>query len=301
MSPSARVYIVVACALLFCTRGAPAAPPAPPLPAASPAAAATPLSRRPVESTIGIEGQVILRHPRSEPVQAVPVDDKAPVVVRIAGSTRDGEFVLYDLRFIAQYAGEFDLRECLRRPDGAPLTDAAPLPILVGKLLPDDHQGELFEFAGLSLPRLGGYKITLIVIGALWLLVPAWFIGRRVLRRRPPPPPQPEPPASLADQLRPLVEAAIRGTLSTPERARLELMLLAFWRDRLGLDAETMDQAEAIGKLREHHEAGELLSLLERWLHRPPKGDEVVDVASVLERYRSVRPVHVDAPQGVTA
>jgi hypothetical protein len=229
------------------------------------------------------------------------VDDKAPVVVRIAGSTPDGDFVLYDLRFIAQYAGEFDLRECLRKPDGSPLTNAAPLPIVVGKLLPEDHQGELFEFAGLSVPRLGGYKTALFVIGALWLLVPAWFIGRRVLRRPPPPPPQPEPPASLADQLRPLVEAAIRGTLSTPERARLELMLLAFWRDRLGLDAGTMDQAEAICKLREHHEAGELLSLLERWLHRPPKGDEVVDVASVLDRYRSARPVHVDSPQGVTA
>lgn len=299
MSPSARVCIAAACALLLCALGAAAAPPSPP--SASPPAAAAGASRPPVESTIGIEGQVIFRHPRSEAVQAVPVDDKAPVVVRIAGSTPDGEFVLYDLRFIAQYAGEFDLRSCLRRPDGSPLTDAAPLPIVVGKLLPEDHQGELFEIAGLSVPRLGGYKTALIVVGALWLLVPAWFIGRRVLRRPPPPPPQPEPPASLADQLRPLVEAAIRGTLSTPERARLELMLLAFWRDRLGLDAGTMDQAEAIGKLREHHEAGELLSLLERWLHRPPKGDEVVDVASVLERYRSARPVHVDSPQGATA
>jgi len=297
MSPSARVFFAAVCMTLFCVHAAAASPQPAPARASSPATAA---ARAPIESTIGIEGQLIFRHPRSEPVQAVPVDDKAPVVVRIADSTPDGEFVLYDLRFIAQYAGEFDLRDCLRRPDGAPLTDAAPLPILVGKLLPDDHQGELFEIAGLSLPRLGGYKAVLIVIGAVWLLVPAWFILRRLTRRPPPPPPLPEPPASLADQLRPLVEAAIRGTLSTPERARLELMLLAFWRDRLGLDAAAVDHAASIQKLREHEEAGELLSLLERWLHRPPKADEVVDVASVLERYRSVRPVHVSAPQGVT-
>jgi hypothetical protein len=273
---------------------APAAPTVPPAPTAPSARVAT-------ASTIGIEGQVVFRHRKSEPVQAVPVDDKAPVVVRIADSTPDGEFVLYDVRFIAQYAGEFDLRDYLRRPDGSPLTDAEALPITVGKLLPEAHQGELIETEGSGAPRLGGYRIALIVIGMLWLIPPTWWVIRRLTRSAPPPPPQPAQPATLADQLRPLVEAAIAGTLSTSERAQLELLLLAYWRERLGLASHEVDHVGAIQRLREHPEAGELLVLLERWLHRPPRQDEVVDVAAVLERYRKARPIDVPSLQGAGA
>lgn len=254
--------------------------------------------RPPTQSTVGIEGQVIFRHPKSEPVQSVPVNDKAPVVVRIADATPDGDFVLYDLRFIAQYPGEFDLRECLRRPDGQSLTDATPLPVRIDKLLPADHEGALFETGGMSLPRIGGYRLILIAIGVLWLVPPVWWLVRRVFRKPPPAAPEAEAPATLADQLRPLVEEAIRGTLSTADRAKLELLLLAYWRDRLGLATDGLGHAAAIRQLREHPEAGELLMLLERWLHRPPRADEVVNVAAVLGRYREARPLNLGPGAG---
>lgn len=251
--------------------------------------------REAVRTTIGIEGRAVFRHPASEPVQAVPVDDKAPVVVRIADQTRDGEFVLYDLRFIAQYAGEFDLRDCLRRPDGAPLTNAEPLPVSIGKLLPDDHLGALFEIGGGRLPRLGGYQVALLVIGALWLAVPLVVLARRLMRRRPARPAPEAPPRTLADQLRPLVEMAERGEMSVADRARLEMLLLAYWRERLGLDSG-IDQAAAVRALREHAEAGELLATLDRWLHMPHRSDgRIVEVSAVLKRYRDARPVDLSA------
>ena len=258
------------------------------------AAAAPPSAlpaRAPIQSTVGIEGRVIFRHPRGEPVQSVPVNDKASVVVRIADSTPDGEFVLYDLRFIAQYPGEFDLRECLRRTDGAPLTGASPLPISVGHLLPGDHQGALFETDGSGVPAIGGYRLALIAIGVLWAIPPLVWLVRRLMRKPPSHEAAPAQPVTLADQLRPLVEQAIRGTISTADRASLELLLLAYWRERLGLAAEGLDHAGAIRRLRGHEEAGELLSLLERWLHRPPRDDEVVDVSAVLARYCHSKPI----------
>jgi hypothetical protein len=169
------------------------------------------------------------------------------------------------------------------------------LPVAVGKLLPEEHQGELIQVDGGGVPRLGGYRVALIVVGVLWLIPPLWWMARRLSRRAPPPAPAPVAPASLADQLRPMIEAAIRGGLSTDERARLELLLLAYWRERLGIGAGGEDHADAIRMLRSHAEAGELLVLLEKWLHRPPKGDEVVDVASVLERYRNAGPIELPA------
>lgn len=253
-------------------------------------AAAAQARREPVRTTIGIEGRTIFRHPAGEVVQSVPVDDKAPVVVRIAEATRDGDWMLYDLRFIAQYAGEFDLRECLRRPDGAPLTNAEPLPVVVGKLLPDDHQGALFELGGVRVPRLGGYRLALLLVGIVWLALPVWFIARRLLRKRPPASPPPDAPVTLADQLRPLVESALRGELSTADRARLEMLLLGYWRERLGLGG--VEHAAAVRTMRAHAEAGELLEQLERWLHRPRRADDpAVDVSAMLTRYRDARPV----------
>lgn len=253
-------------------------------------AAAAQARREPVRTTIGIEGRTIFRHPAGEVVQSVPVDDKAPVVVRIAEATRDGDWMLYDLRFIAQYAGEFDLRECLRRPDGAPLTNAEPLPVVVGKLLPDDHQGALFELGGVRVPRLGGYRLALLLVGIVWLALPVWFIARRLLRKRPPASPPPDAPVTLADQLRPLVESALRGELSTADRARLEMLLLGYWRERLGLGG--VEHAAAVRTMRAHAEAGELLEQLERWLHRPRRADDpAVDVSAMLTRYCDARPV----------
>jgi hypothetical protein len=90
-------------------------------------------------------------------------------------------------------------------------------------------------------------------------------------------------PKTLAEQLRPLVERAQAGTLSTPERAELERMLLAFWGRRLGLT--DVDPREAMAQMRQHPEAGRLIEQLELWLHRPGTADEV-DVAALLAPYR---------------
>jgi hypothetical protein len=92
----------------------------------------------------------------------------------------------------------------------------------------------------------------------------------------------------MADQLRPLVEAAIAGRLSAPEQARLERMLIARWRDELELAG--LPPAQALRRMREHPEAGQLLEQLEGWLHCPPGAVEV-DVAAVLAPYRAHPPV----------
>jgi len=82
-----------------------------------------------------------------------------------------------------------------------------------------------------------------------------------------------------------LIEAAHAGTLPEEDRAELELGLIAYWRQRLGLlDAGA---AEAIVSLREHEEAGPLLRALEEWLHHPSPAP-VADVGALLAPYRDL-------------
>ena len=94
---------------------------------------------------------------------------------------------------------------------------------------------------------------------------------------------------TVADRLRPLIEQAANGPLSTDDKGRLERMLLAYWRQRLNLLHE--DPAEAIAVLRRHETAGQLLRALEDWLHRPPgRESSAAAITALLEPYK-----HADA------
>jgi hypothetical protein len=128
----------------------------------------------------------------------------------------------------------------------------------------------------------------MIVRGIVWLSVPVIYVALRLIRRQPaPPPPPPARPLTLAEQLRPLAEAAIHGSLSLREQAQLELLMYLYWRDRLGLDGP---QADVVHRLRRDAQAGVLLRAFEGWLHsgRPASAGAADELATMLEPYRNV-------------
>ena len=116
----------------------------------------------------------------------------------------------------------------------------------------------------------------------------AWLLIRRWTRPRPPPQVAESGRPTLGDQLRPLVEAAVVGRLTSAEKARLERLLIAHWRRQLDLNG--CPATEALRQMRGHSQAGELLRELDKWLHRPP-GTAQVDVAGILEPYRAAAPI----------
>lgn len=94
-------------------------------------------------------------------------------------------------------------------------------------------------------------------------------------------------PRTLADRLRPTVEAAVAGKLSEKELAELERTLFAFWRERLNLN--DVPSVEAMRRLLDHPQAGNLLRQLEVWLHQPGPSKDV-DVAALLAPYGDLPP-----------
>jgi hypothetical protein len=163
----------------------------------------------------------------------------------------------------------------------------------VGSLLPESHTGDLFEVGGLALPSLGGYRALLVAGGVLWLLPVGWVVAKRFRRKPAPAAVSAGAPRTLGDQLLPLVEAAIAGNLSTERSAELEMLLLAYWRRHRRI--EGLSHKDAISRLREDAEAGELLRSLDRWLHLPP-GDAVsLDLNTLLSPYRAIEPIELPA------
>ena len=214
---------------------------------------------------------------------AKPVVARSPIVLRITATYPHGTDFRYDLEFEGLEPGGFDLRDWLVRKSGEPAAGLPPIGVEVSGLLPP---GRVVPHAPTALPppSVGGYFTTLVVLGLVWLGGVVWFVvsGRR---RRPAAAAPPPVPVSLAERLRPMVEAAAAGSLPPAERARLELGLLALWRRRLGLADRS--PAEIFVVLKDHPEAGPLLRGLESWLHAPDAAGKA-DVGDLLAPYRGL-------------
>jgi len=236
-------------------------------------------------ATVGMPGkiaQVVL--PGSE-LEVKPLENRrAPLVLRIAAAFPHGSAFRYDLVYYGLEPGDYDLRNYLKRKDGSALGDLPPIPVKVDPVLPPG-QVEPNPLALQPSPSLGGYRLLLALLGSLWCagLAAILVLGRRkpagegaALAR----------PITLADRIKPLVDAAVAGSLSEGQHAELERLLIGYWRKRLKL--EQSSPAVAITTMRNHPEAGPLFLKLEEWLHKPGARTEPADVAGLLRPYQNL-------------
>jgi hypothetical protein len=236
-------------------------------------------------STVGIAKRIDQIVIPGGKLQAKPLQDRHQAfVLRVIEVYPHGTDSRYDLEFYALEPGEYNLAEYLTRTD-ANSTEALPsLPVRVDATLP---AGQITpsKLVAAPLPALGGYKAIWFAGALIWLggLYALLNVGRK---RLVPVEAVVAKQASLADRLRPLVQAARDGTLESEQRAALERVLIAYWCQKLQLS--DVAPGKVMSKLREHSEAGPLVRSLEEWLHcpDPPKS---VDINVLLKPYAEVR------------
>jgi hypothetical protein len=130
---------------------------------------------------------------------------------------------------------------------------------------------------------------VLLVGAGFWLLglLMILFYGRGKTKR----PVEEAKNITVADRLKPLVEAAMAGNIESEQQAELERVLSSFWGKKLRLNH--LPATELRTKLRQHPEAGKLLEQIDDWLHKPnsnesnSNGTVTVDVANLLKPYQS--------------
>jgi hypothetical protein len=247
--------------------------------------AASPADTNGAPRNIGLEGKISLTLPRAD-YRPRPLDDRTELIVRLesVGAASNGQH-RYEFYYMGLEPGAYRLADFLVRPDGSRPDELSDIRLQVGAVLPEDHDGQLNAYVPRPFPFIGGYRAFLAVLGILWaggIAAFAWsYRKKRVVAA----PMAVAATPSLAERLRPLVEAAAAGRLSTEGKAQLERMLLGYWREKL--DLAHLRMAGALTRLREHAEAGQLLRALERWLHRR-EGASAEEVAALLEPYRQV-------------
>jgi hypothetical protein len=236
-------------------------------------------------STVGMPAKIEQSVLSGTELEVKPIDDRrAPLVLRIVASYPHGSAFRYELVYYGLEPGAYDLKDYLRRKDGSSMKDLAAIPVRIEPVLPPGQIQPHSLLLGPS-PFLGGYRLLLFVGGVAWvvglaaiLLAGRWKrteVAAATIR-----------PVTLADRLKPLVDAAVAGNLTQGQRAELERLLIGYWRKRLGL--EKVAPGEFIGVMRNHEEAGPLLRQLEDWLHRPGGAAEQIDVTALLKPYQTI-------------
>lgn len=215
-------------------------------------------------------------------LQAKPIDDRnLPLVVRVVETYPHGDSHRYELTFMALEPGRYDLREYLERVDGSEVGDLPSVEVEVTSVLAPGHVPP--HQLESSWPQVGSYRFW-----ALLALV-AWVISLIAIifwpKKRPAEAAQVAAPRTLAELLRPRLEAAAGGQLDHRQLAELERWVVEFWRRRLGL--LHLAPKEALLQLRRHGESGPLLQQLERWLHSPQR-DPSVSLGQLLQPYQAM-------------
>ena len=266
------------------------------------AAAADDPAKPQATSTVGIAKRVDSVILPGTKLQVKPMANRhQPFVMRIINTYPHGTDHRYDIEFYALEPGDYNLIDYLvpvaDSPSSADNQNAIALPAVMVRVDATLPAGQIapLPLGETRIPWLGGYRLMWIAGGAMWLvgLYGLLFYGRKKTLAATE---AIAPTLSLADRLRPLVQAARDKQLAPEQRAALERTLIAFWCKRLNLGATA--PAQVMSTLREHAEAGPLVRNLEEWLHRPDSSQSV-DIDALLKPYADV--VDVEVQESVTS
>ena len=206
-------------------------------------------------------------------------DREPPLVVRIleVKPAKDGS--RYDFEVQGLEPGNYNLAEFLDAPDGTTIP-AIPLEIITelppGPVRPNKNEPG-------KLPELGGYRKMMTAFGVVWFVGLIVIVLWRKKKAIPDEADLVEAP-TLAERLQPLVSSAASGKLNTADRAKLERLIIAHWREKRP-EIAPLPLNEVLAELRKDEESAPLLLALETWLHARDSNTPDSEITKLLAPY----------------
>jgi hypothetical protein len=230
---------------------------------------------------LGVEQAAIVTY--SGPVVAVtPYKWGVAVNVRIAQVTEQPDARIYDVRYIVNRAGTFDLKDYLTAEDGSSLSGLPSFKFQGDPKLSKSLDTRIQETEEMSVDVGGHYYATLTGLAVLWIiwLLLLIFWGRA----KPPQVAAAAPPAAtLAEMLRAFLSQLEAGTLNAASKAKMEMLLLQRWREELELSHVPI--STALDQISRSKKTGHSLKQLEDWLHRPASKVRREDIVALIAPY----------------
>ncbi len=234
-----------------------------------------------VSVPLGVEQAAIVTY--SGPTVAVaPYKWGVAVNVRIAEVIERADKRIYDVRYIVNRAGSFDLKDYLVAADGSALDGLPTFKFTGDPKLSKNLDTRIQETEEIRLEVGGRYYETLAVLGVLWI---GWLLLLIFYKRpRPAAESAAEPLGpTLAETLRAFLAKLEAGTLDPAAKAKMEMSMLQCWRDELALSGLSM--SAALDRMTRNEKTGESLRKLQHWLYHPASPVQIGEIAAVITPY----------------
>jgi hypothetical protein len=227
---------------------------------------------------LGVEQAAIVTY-SGPPITVAPYKWGVAVNVRIANVSEQPGARVYDIRYIANRGGTFDLKDYLTSTDGSPLAGLPSFKFHGDPKLSRELDARIQETEQVAVTVGGHYYATLVALGVFWilwlLLLIFWKRPTKAAALAPPP-----APPSLSERLRALLAQLQNGTLDAAGKAKLEMLFLRRWREEVAAPGLSMTAAfEAIDR---SDRTGETLRRLQHWIHHPASPVKREEVAAAL-------------------
>ncbi len=230
---------------------------------------------------LGVEQAAIVTF--SGPTLAVaPYKWGVAVNMRIAEVIERSDRRIYDLRYIVNRAGTFDLKDYLVADDGSTLAGLPTFKFMGDPKLSKNLDTRIQETEEIRVDVGGRYYETMVLLTLLWI---GWLL-LLIFWKRPKPPTAPDaspPPPTLAELMRGFLTQLEAGTLDATAKAKMEMTMLQCWRNELALSNQSM--ITALDHISRDNKTGAPLRQLQHWLHHPTSTVPSTDIAAVIQPY----------------
>lgn len=230
---------------------------------------------------LGVEQAAIVTY-SGPPVTVAPYKWGVAVNVRIAEVIERSDKRIYDVRYIVNREGTFDLKDYLMAEDGRALDGLPTFKFTGDPKLSKDLDRRIQETEEIRVDVGGRYYETMVVLTVLWL---GWLL-MLIFYKRPRPPAEPEaapPGPTIAEMLREFLRRLEAGTLNAAEKAKMEMLLLQCWRNELDLEKEPM--ITALESIDRNERTRGPLRQLQHWLHHRSSPVQSAEIAALITPY----------------
>lgn len=229
---------------------------------------------------LGVEQAAIVTY-SGPPIAVTPYKWGVAVNVRIAKVTAHEAARIYDVRYIVNRAGTFDLKDYLAGEDGSALDGLPSFKFTGDPKLSKALDMRIQETEEVRVEVGNHYYAVLAALGVFWIV---WLLLLIFWGRAKPPKSivaQPEP--TLTETLRAFLAQLKGGTLDAAAKAKMEMLLLRRWREELSLAGVPMNTA--LDVIARSDKTGNPLRQLQDWLHRPASEIRNDEIAAVIAPY----------------
>jgi len=226
---------------------------------------------------LGVEQAAIITYGGPE-LAVKPFKWGVAVNVRIAQVTGAPGGRVYDVRYLVNREGDYDLRDFLTSDSGA-VPEGLPVFKFHGDpKMSKELEARIKETEQVGVQVGGRYYTKLTILGVVWLacLYPLIFWGRpkRVA------PPAASPALTEAEELHGLLAQLRAGALDAAGQARMEMILLRRW--RAGLLRPDAPMSEVLAAVAQDGRTAEDLRRLHAWLYRRESAVTAEDIAALV-------------------